>query len=108
MTGDPRDDLDGFLAEQMKSPAFAAAYVDAISRSRVLIVLLDAKRAQGLTTGQIAEAMGVKVKDVRAYEQGETDPRLSMHQRYARALGLSVYVEIKASPSVPSTKEPTE
>jgi len=107
MAGDPRDDLDGFLAEQTKSPAFAAAYVDAISRSRVLIVLLDAKRAQGLTTEQIAEAMGVKAKDVRAYERGATDPRLSMHQRYARALGLSIHVEIKASP-VPSTKESTE
>jgi hypothetical protein len=37
--------------------------------------------------------MGVAVQDVVDYECGLIDPRLSFHQRYARAVGVMVAAE---------------
>lgn len=88
------DDLDTFLAEQLDDPAFAAAYSDSQHRSKLHLRLVEARRASGLTVNQIADRMEVDPARVVEYEAGAVDPRLSFHQRYARALGARLVVEV--------------
>lgn len=91
---DEVDELDELLAEQMEDPAFAAAYQDANNRSELLHSLAQMRVQVGLTQRQVADAMGVRLRDVEKYERGGTDPRLSFHQRYARAVGARVRIEV--------------
>lgn len=90
------DDLDEFIAEQSQDPRFRAAFADAGERSGLRLALAGYRRGAGLTVEDVAGRMGVRVVDVRAYERGETDPCLSFHQRYARAVGVRVSVEVEA------------
>lgn len=88
------DDLDRFLAERLKDPEFAAAFEDAGVRPRLILRLTALRKARGLTVEQLAERMQMKPKRVRQYEGGLTDPTLSMHQCYARAVGARITVEV--------------
>jgi ribosome-binding protein aMBF1 (putative translation factor) len=67
---------------------------DAAERWELRDILVAVRERAGMTWEQVADSMGVKVKDVRDYEQGMIDPRLSFHQRYARAVGAVVTVEV--------------
>lgn len=88
------DDLDRFLAERLKDPEFAAAFEDAGVRPRLVLRLTALRNARGLTVEQVAKRMQMKPKRVREYEGGVTDPTLSMHQCYARAVGARITVEV--------------
>lgn len=88
------DEADDLLAEQMQDPGFAAAYEDAGIRSELLTTLIGIRVDAGMSRQEAADAMGVRVRDVERYEKGGTDARLSMHQRYARAVGARVRVEV--------------
>lgn len=56
--------------------------------SSVLNVLVDTRKAAGLTQADIAEQAGLSRMAVQKAEAGETDPRLSTLQVMARAMGM--------------------
>lgn len=79
----------------LADPLAMAAFEDARVRRLIIHRLKTAREARGMTVLDVARPMGVDAKAVEAYERGETDPRLSFHQRYARALGGRVVVELE-------------
>jgi len=50
----------------------------------------DRRRASGLTQAQLAERSGVSLRQVAAYERGESLPRFDAAVAIAHALGVSV------------------
>jgi ribosome-binding protein aMBF1 (putative translation factor) len=74
----------------------ADAEQDAGTRWDLRNLLVDARHAAGLTVEQVAQCMGVPPRVVRDYEAGTNDPRLSLHQRYARAVGVRLRVGVEA------------
>lgn len=98
MSAEERDDLTIFLEEQLKDPAFASAFEDAGVRPRLALRLIELRRAAGLSVEDVAARMEVKPKAVLAYERGQVDPYLSFAQRYARAVGGRLRVDVELPP----------
>lgn len=56
---------------------------------------------KGLTQADVAARLGVTQQTVAGFESGKHDPRMSMLQRYARAVGarlVLVFAEAEAEP----------
>ena len=58
--------------------------------SSILEGFVRARRAAGLTQGELAEKAGLSRMAVQKAESGSTDPRLSTLQVMARALGMEL------------------
>jgi DNA-binding XRE family transcriptional regulator len=93
---DGHDDLDALLDEEMRDPAFRAAYEDAAARSALLRALVEQRGEHGVSQGEVAARMGTTQSAVSDLERGATDPRLSTLQRYARAIGCALHLVLKA------------
>lgn len=84
----------GSEAEIFDDPEFIAHFEDATFRSRLLASLLETRISTGLTQNTVAHLMGTTQSAISELEGGGTDPRLSTLQRYARAVGAMVYVDL--------------
>jgi transcriptional regulator with XRE-family HTH domain len=91
---DEADDLDEFLDGQLDDPAFRGAYEDAEVRSGLLRIFVSCRKDARLTQQGTADIMGTTQSAVSDLENGATDPRLSTLQRYARAVGGALRVEV--------------
>lgn len=60
------------------------------ARAELLNDLVALRRASGLRQVDVAAAMGVGQPSVSELERGETSPKLSTLQRYARAIGAKI------------------
>jgi len=89
-----QDDLDAFIEEQTRDPAFAAAFEDAQARAELLASCVRRRKETGLTQAEVARSMGTTQSAVSDLEAGATDPRLSTLQRYARAVGARIDVAL--------------
>lgn len=84
------DELDSYVAEAKKDPAFRAAYEDVAERHSILDRLVGLRRHRRLSQRAVAERMGVGQPTVSGFETENSDPRLSTLQRYARAVGAKL------------------
>lgn len=71
------------------------AIVDVESRSFLLDMLVGLRRTHGLTQTEVAERMGVTQPTISDLETQTGDPRLSTVQRYARAVGAELILELR-------------
>lgn len=74
---------------------YAEFYGDAEHAHWLLGELVAARRRAGLTQAEVADRMGVTQSTVSGFETEGADPRLSTLQRYARAVGARVVIELK-------------
>ena len=88
------DDLDTFLEEQLQDPEFQGHFEDAQTRHELLDDLLAARAGARLTQAQVATRMGTTQSAVSQIEAGGSDPRVSTLQRYARAVGAYVSMQV--------------
>lgn len=89
---DEQDDLDQFIEEQ--DQGFREALDDAEVRSRCLRTLIAARHQGHASQAEVAELMGTTQSAVSELEGGTTDPRFSTLQRYARAVGCKLAVDV--------------
>jgi transcriptional regulator with XRE-family HTH domain len=99
-----RGDTDG--SELFEDEEFQQHYEDAQSRSRLLISLVHCRSEKGLAQRTVARFMGTTQSAISQLESGETDPRLSTLQRYARAVGARVFIHLNVYPGIPG--DPSE
>jgi transcriptional regulator with XRE-family HTH domain len=92
------DELESYVTERLRDPAFRAAYEDAQERHRIIDTLLRLRRHQRLSQSAVAESMGVRQPTVSGFETEDSDPRLSTLQRYARAVGARLRLSAVVSP----------
>ncbi|MEH0148090.1 helix-turn-helix transcriptional regulator [Corynebacterium sp. Q4381] len=81
--------------ELVKDPDIRDAASDAEARLALADALRAARRAAGLTQKDVAEAMGTTQSAISDLERGDTDPQLSTLQRYARATGARLDVDVR-------------
>jgi transcriptional regulator with XRE-family HTH domain len=89
-----RDDLDELLEEECRDPAFRAALADSEARGELVRLLLETRHGNGRTQADVAELMGTTQSAISELEGGATDPRLSTLQRYARAVGRALRIDV--------------
>lgn len=83
---EPEDELESYIAEEKRNPAFRTAYEDVEERHSIIDRLVGLRRRRRLSQSVVAERMGVGQSTVSGFETEDSDPRLSTLQRYARAV----------------------
>ena len=97
-----QDDMELWLAEELRrDPQLEGAIEDASVRANLVCRLVSYRRETGLRQSAIAKAMETTQSAVSELEGGNTDPRLSTLQRYARALDRAIRISV--DPALPST-----
>lgn len=74
----------------------AAAADLAAADERLRYLLVQARKAAGLTQRDVAEALGVRQATVAGFERHDNDPRLSTIRRYALAVGAAVRHDVSS------------
>lgn len=74
----------------------AEGYEDAEEFFVLLERLATVRRTRGLTQRDVASAMETSQSAISELENGDSDPRISTVQRYARALGARVTFAVSA------------
>jgi transcriptional regulator with XRE-family HTH domain len=88
------DDLESDLEQSMLDPAFRHSFQDAATRSKLIRILAAQRQAAGLTQAAVAETMRTVQSAISEFEGGASDPRLSTVQRYARAVGAELAIDV--------------
>lgn len=70
------------------------------ARASLVAALVGRRESLGLTISHVAQRMQVAHGTVAALERGGADPRLSVLQMYARAVGLRIAVDVEADAGV--------
>ncbi len=86
--------LAEIVADNMKDPAFAAAWEEADAEFRVLEAMLTARAEAGLTQAALAERMGTTQSAVARLEGGRVSPTVETLRKYAKAVGKRLKVEM--------------
>jgi predicted transcriptional regulator len=86
--------LADLIAENMKDPAFAAAYAEADAEYAVIEAMIRARSEAGLTQEALAERMGTTQSAVARLEGGRVSPTVETLRRYAKAVGKRLKVEM--------------
>ncbi len=84
----PKDFLDEIVDERSRrNPEFPAMVEAALKTRRLLRDLAERRRQSGLSQTVVAARMGTSQSALARLESGESDPRISTVERYARAIG---------------------
>lgn len=82
-----------YLKEQMNDPECKWEYDALGPEFAILQVLIDARKASGLTQKQLAEITGIAQADISKLENGNANPSLRTLQRLAFGMGTSLKIE---------------
>lgn len=84
----PKDFLEEIVEERARRNAEFPAMVEAALTTRLLLrELAEHRQQRGLSQTVVAARMGTSQSALARLESGETDPRITTVERYARAIG---------------------
>ena len=86
------DDLERYLAKQMRDPAFREEHERAKLEFALTELLISARSQQNLTQKELAARSGVRQSNISRIEQGETLPSLATLSKLAHGLGKKLQV----------------
>ena len=86
------DDLDRYITEQMKDPAFRAEHERTRLEFALTELLITSRMEQDLTQKELAYRSGVRQSNISRIEKGQAMPSLVTLDKIARALGKEVRV----------------
>lgn len=85
--------FNDYLNEQMKDPGFKEEWDALEPEFSITQVMIDARKASGLTQKQLSERTGIAQADISKLESGNANPSLKTLQRLAAGMGMKVKVE---------------
>lgn len=89
------DDLEKYISRRKKRDLeFANEFELGYANFKLGILLRQAREAAGLTQAQIAKRLKTRPDAISKIENNAEHVRLSTLRRYAKALGMNVYVRI--------------
>lgn len=91
--------LDDLLPGEFHSPDALAAREAATEDQNLLVALIAARQAAGLSPEDVASRAGLTSAEVADIERLGHDPRLSTVRRYARAVGVTVRHTLEPHPA---------
>jgi DNA-binding XRE family transcriptional regulator len=88
-------DLQKYISKRKRrDPEFAEAFESGYSNFKVGVLLKQAREKVGMTQDEIAQKLKTKKSAISRIENHAEDIRLSTIEKYAKALGKRVRVEI--------------
>jgi ribosome-binding protein aMBF1 (putative translation factor) len=87
------------------SPEMIAVSEDIDSLIDFTILLRNTRRAESVTQAQMAEHLSTTQSSVSEFERIGGDPRIQSLQRYARAIGYRVRLELEKVASHPQNQD---
>ncbi len=88
-------DLQAYISERKKSdPEFAEGYEEGYRSFKIGVLLKQAREKAGLTQDEVAEQLNTKKTAVSRIENHAEDIRLSNLEKYAKAFGKKLKVEL--------------
>jgi len=78
-----------------RDPEFAAGFEAGYEELKVGVLLRQARQKAGLTQEQLADRLNTKKSAISRIENHAGDIRLSTIERYARALGWTVSIDLQ-------------
>ncbi len=88
------DEFGPYLDEALQEPGFRCEYEDTDGRQRLVDDLISLRKRRSLSQTEVARRMGIGQSSLSGFEKESSDPKLSTLQRYARAIGSRLRVEI--------------
>ncbi len=87
-------ELSELKRQLMADPAFVAAYDEAVEEYAALEAMIKARAGAGVTQAELAERMGTTQSAIARLESGRVSPSVATLQKYARALGKRLKIEM--------------
>lgn len=90
--------LNDFIAEQLQDPLFKEKYDALEPEFSLMQAMIDARKENGMTQKELAEATGISQADISRLERGTGNPSLKTLQRVARALHMTLKIDFVPQP----------
>lgn len=87
--------FDDFLKEQLQDAEFRAEYESLEPEFAIMQAMIDARKSNGMTQKQLAEATGINQADISKLERGSGNPSLRTLQRLAAGMGMRLKLEFE-------------
>ncbi len=88
-------DLQAYISDRKKrDPEFAEGYDEGFRSFRIGVLLKQAREEAGLTQDELAKQLNTKKTAISRIENHAEDIRLSTLEKYARAFGKKLRVEL--------------
>ncbi len=88
-------DLQAYIAERKKNdPEFAEGYEEGYLHFKIGALLKQAREDAGMTQEEVARLMNTKKTAISRIENHAEDIRLSTLEKYARAVGKTLKIEL--------------
>ncbi len=88
-------DLEKYIDKRKRrSPEFAEGFEEGYANFKMGVILRQAREKAGMTQDDVARKLKTKKSAISRMENHAEDIRLSTIQKYAKALGKSIRVEI--------------
>ena len=95
MKEEEMDDLDRWIEKQKRTdPEFAEGYDEGYENFKIGVLLQMSREQAELTQEQVAQKMGTKKSAISRIENHAENITLSTLNKYAKALGKKVHLEI--------------
>jgi transcriptional regulator with XRE-family HTH domain len=88
--------MDYVLRRSTRDPEFAEGFESGYEAFRIGVLLRQARERAGLTQAEVARRLDTQKSAISRMENRSGDIRLSTLERYARALGWTVSVELRS------------
>lgn len=84
--------LKEYKAEQMKNPAFAAAYEEIQPEMAIIRAIVEAREASHLTQKELSERTGIAQAEISKLENGSRNPSIKLLQRLAAGMRMNLKI----------------
>lgn len=86
-------DFRDYLNEQLKNEDFRAEYERLEPEFSIIQAVIDARKTNHMTQKELAEKTGIAQSDISKLENGNSNPTISMLQRLAEGMGMTVKLQ---------------
>ena len=90
--------LNDFIEDQLKDPKFKEEYDALEPEFTVMQAIINARKEKGMTQKDLSAATGISQADISRLEHGTGNPSIRTLQRVAKALKLSLKIELVPIP----------
>ena len=84
--------LKEYKAEQMKNPAFAAAYEEIQPEMAIIRAIVEAREASHLTQKELSERTGIAQAEISKLENGSRNPSIKLLHRLAAGMRMNLKI----------------
>lgn len=86
-------DFRSYLNEQLKDEEFRAEYEKLEPEFSIIQSVINARKTNNMTQKELSERTGIAQSDISKLENGNSNPTISMLQRLADGMGMTVKLQ---------------